>query len=131
MTDTSQRVRIDKWLWAARFFKTRALATTAIKNGKVKCAGQRVKASRMLAEGELLEIERGFDRYEVVVEALSDQRGPASLAQTLYTETEDSQKKRQLESDKRRMAALQRPVSTSRPDKKQRRQIVRFNRQSD
>ena len=131
MMDTNQPVRIDKWLWAARFFKTRALATTAIKNGKIKCSGQRVKPSRLVAEGELLEIERGFDRFEVVVKALSDQRGPASVAQTLYSETEKSQQKRQIETEKRRMAALQRPVSTSRPDKKQRRQIMRFNRQSD
>ncbi len=131
MTDSTLAVRIDKWLWAARFFKTRAMATTAIKNGKVKCAGKRVKPSRMLAAGETLEIERGFERFEVVVNSLTDQRGPATLAQTLYSETEDSQQKRKMEADKRRMAALQRPVSTSRPDKKQRRQIMRFNRQSE
>lgn len=124
-------VRIDKWLWAARFFKTRALATNAIKNGKIRCAGSRVKPSRMINPGDSLEIERGFERYEVVVMGLSDQRGPASAAQTLYQETEESQQKRKAEVEKRRMAALQRPVSTSRPDKKQRRQIMRFNRQGD
>ncbi len=129
--DSEQPVRIDKWLWAARFFKTRALATTAIKNGKIRSSGQRVKPSRVVRIGDYLEIERGFDRYEVIVENLSDQRGPASVAQTLYQETEDSLQKRQLEAEKRRLAALQRPISSSRPDKKQRRQIMRFNRQND
>ena len=129
--DSAQPVRVDKWLWAARFFKTRALAPTAIKNGKIRSSGQRVKPSRTLNVGDRLEIERGFERYEVIVENLSDQRGPASVAQTLYQETEESRQKRQLEADKRRMAALQRPTSTARPDKKQRRQIMRFNRQND
>ena len=126
-----QPVRIDKWLWAARFFKTRGLATTAIKNGKVRCAGQRVKPSRMVSDGDQLEIERGFEKFEIIVVGLSDQRGPASVAQSLYRETDDSIEHRKMETEKRRMAALQRPVSTSRPDKKQRRQIMRFNRQSD
>ncbi len=129
--DTDQGPRIDKWLWAARFFKTRALATTAIKNGKVRCRGQRVKPSRQVNEGDCFEIERGLEKFEVIVVGLSDKRGPATVAQSLYTETEESLNKRKLESEKRRMAALQRPVSSSRPDKKQRRQIMRFNRQSD
>ncbi len=126
-----QPVRIDKWLWAARFFKTRALATTAIKNGKIRCGGQRVKPSRIVGVGEMLEIERGFERLEVTILDLSDQRGPASVAQSLYEETPESQQKREVEAEKRRLAALQRPVSTTRPDKKQRRQIMRFNRQED
>lgn len=129
--NTKQAVRIDKWLWAARFFKTRALANTAIKNGKIRCAGQRVKPSRLVHEGDRLGIERGVEKYEVIVTALSEQRGPASTARTLYEETADSLEKRQVEAEKRRLAALQRPVSTARPDKKQRRQIMRFNRQSD
>ena len=84
MTDT---VRIDKWLWAARFFKTRSLATAAVDNGKVRANEERVKPSRNLKTGDVLQIDNGSTRWEVTVLALSDVRGSATMAQTLYAET--------------------------------------------
>ena len=120
-------VRLDKWLWAARFFKTRALASAAISAGKVHSGGQRVKPSRTVKLAECYEIQRGFERFEVIVDGLSEQRGPAASAQRLYRETDDSIAQRAVEAEKRKLAALARPRSEGRPDKKQRRQIRRFN----
>jgi len=120
------RVRLDKWLWAARFFKTRALATAAANGGKVHQSGQRLRASRPVGSGDVYEIQRGYERFEIVVTAVSDRRGPASEAALLYRETEDSIARRAAEAEKRRLARLQRPRTESRPDKKQRRQIRRF-----
>lgn len=119
-------VRLDKWLWAARFFKTRALATTAVNGGKVHQSGQRVRPSRPVKVGDSYEIRRGFEHYEIVVTAVEGRRGPASEAAKLYRETEDSIARRAGEAEKRRLAQLQRPQTASRPDKKQRRQIRRF-----
>ena len=82
------RLRVDKWLWAARFFKTRSIAKTAIEGGKVHLEGQRVKVSREISVGEILVIKQGWDEKEVVVRALSAQRGPAPIARELYEETE-------------------------------------------
>ena len=124
MNDTA--VRLDKWLWAARFFKTRALAAAAIKGGKVQCEGQRLKAARSVRVGECLRIRRGFEQFEIVVLQLSEQRGPATEARLLYRETESSIAERAAEAEKRQLARLQRPVTEGRPDKKQRRQIRRF-----
>jgi len=120
------RVRLDKWLWAARFFKTRVLATAAANGGKVRQSGQRARASRPVGIGDVYEIQRGYERYEIVVTALASRRGPASEAALLYRETDDSIARRADEAEKRRLAQLQRPRSESRPDKKQRRQIRRF-----
>lgn len=122
----ADNVRLDKWLWAARFFKTRALAAAAISSGKVQCGGQSVKPSRCVKLNDCYEVQRGFERFEIVVSGLSDQRGPASSAQQLYRETDDSAAKRAVEAEKRKLAALARPRSEGRPDKKQRRQIRRF-----
>jgi len=119
-------VRLDKWLWAARFFKTRALATAAVSGGKVQQSGQRVRPSRPVRVGERYEVRRGYEQFEIVVTALSARRGPASEAAALYSETEDSIARRAGEAEKRRLAQMQRPKSDSRPDKKQRRQIRRF-----
>ncbi|MFU0842208.1 MAG: Heat shock protein 15 [Burkholderia sp.] len=83
-------LRIDKWLWAARFFKTRTLAQDAVELGRVLVGGQRVKVSREVKPGDTLQIRRGDDVRTVRIEALSDVRGPASQAQTLYRETEES-----------------------------------------
>jgi len=123
---TESGVRLDKWLWAARFFKTRALASAAVSGGKVHCAGSSLKPSRAVNLGDCLEIRRGYDRYEIIVTGLSAQRGPASSAQLLYRETEASVVKREAEAQKRKLAMLARPHSEGRPDKKQRRQIRRF-----
>lgn len=119
-------VRLDKWLWMARFFRTRALATAAVNGGKVRQSGQRVRPSRPARVGDSYQIQRGHERYEIVVTALADRRGPASEAVLLYRETEDSAARRAGEAEKRRLAQMQRPPSDSRPDKKQRRQIRRF-----
>lgn len=86
----SASVRLDLWLWAARFFKTRALARQAVDGGKVEVGGQHAKAARALRVGDGLRIVRGEEIFEVAVTALSDTRGPASVAQTLYAETEAS-----------------------------------------
>lgn len=89
-----ERLRVDKWLWAARFYKTRSIAKTAIEGGKVHLDGQRVKVSREISIGERLTVKQGWDEKEVVVKALSDQRGPAPIAQTLYEETPESIERR-------------------------------------
>ena len=85
-----QAVRIDKWLWAARFFKTRTLAQEAVELGRVRLDGSRVKSSREVRPGDRLEITRGEEKFTVYVEALSTARGPAAVAQTLYRETDES-----------------------------------------
>ena len=117
------RVRVDKWLWAARFFKTRALASEAVSGGKVHLDGQRIKPSRAVKIGDRYDIQRGFERLEVVVDQLAERRGSATIAQTLYHETESSQQRRLQEADKRKLAQLQRPRIDHRPNKKERRQL--------
>ena len=95
-------VRVDKWLWAARFFKTRALAQDAVENGRVLVQGERVKVARLLKGGELLRIRTGDVQREVVVMALSSVRGPAPVAQTLYQETPESVAAREAAAERRR-----------------------------
>lgn len=120
------RIRLDKWLWCARFFKTRALASTAVNGGKVHVNGVRAKPAHEIHVGERLEITCTPDRYEVVVCALSEVRGPASLARTLYEETVSSIATRNRHAELRRLAALSSPAPAKRPDKKSRRLIHRF-----
>ncbi len=126
MDSSENRVRLDKWLWAARFYKTRALASDAVSGGKVHLQGHRIKPSRAVKIGDCFEIQRGYERFEVVVTGLSERRGSATQAQLLYEETGESREQREIEAEKRRLAALQRPRSTTRPDKKQRRKIRQF-----
>ena len=123
MAETGSEVRLDKWLWAARFFKTRALAGQAVTGGKVHLDGRRVKPSRPVRLDDCYEIQRGFERFEVVVTGLSGRRGSATQAALLYRETEASAQRRVREAEQRQLASLQRPRSDNRPDKKQRRQI--------
>ena len=130
MTICEKKVRLDKWLWAARFFKTRALAAEAVTGGKLHLSGQRMKPSHSVKIDDCFEIHRGYERYEVIVTGLSVRRGSAACARTLYRETESSIDKRGIEADKRKLAIMQRPYSESRPDKKQRRQIRQFNGKS-
>lgn len=118
-------VRVDKWLWAARFFKTRAKAKEAIDGGKVDINGTRAKPSKELQIGDELSITQGWDEKVVVVDGLSDRRGSATIAQTLYSETEDSISRREMIAEQRRAAGGQ-VRSEGRPSKKDRRQIHQF-----
>jgi ribosome-associated heat shock protein Hsp15 len=120
------KVRLDKWLWAARFFKTRSLAKAAIEGGKVHLGGQRVKVSKEISVGDTLQIRQGWDEKVVLVTSLSDQRRGAPEALLLYEETADSRAKREAEAEARKAAGgmIDRPAN--RPTKKQRRQIHRF-----
>lgn len=122
-------VRLDKWLWAARFFKTRSLAKEAIEGGKVHYNGARVKVSKSVEVGAELRIRQGFDEKTVQVVALSEQRGPAAVAQTLYQETADSLEQRNLRTEQRKQMRFQAPEQ--RPDKKQRRQLLQIKTSLD
>ena len=126
-----EKLRIDKWLWAGRFFKTRSLAKAAIEGGKVQLGGQRVKVSREIAVGDELRIRQGWDEKEVIVKALSDQRRGAPEAQALYLETEASIERREAEAAARKAAGgmIERPMK--RPSKRERRQIHRFREYPD
>ena len=125
------RIRVDKWLWAARFFKTRSIAKTAIEGGKVHLDGQRVKVSREITVGVTLVIKQGWDEKEVVVLGLSAQRGPAPVARELYEETAASIDKREREAQARKAAggAVARP--TQKPGKHQRKALERLRKQFD
>ena len=120
MTDT---VRIDKWLWAARFFKTRSLATDAVDNGKVRVAGERVKPARPLRPGDELLIDNGADSWEVQVLGLSDQRGSAPVARLLYAETPASVARRANEGEQRKLFREPGAAIKGRPTKRDRRQL--------
>lgn len=126
MSKIIDKVRIDKWLWAARFFKTRSLAKQAIDGGKVHLNGQRVKASKDITVGLTLKIRQGWDEKEILVNALSDQRRGANEAALLYEETESSVARRANEAEQRKLAHQTNPHNEGRPNKKQRRQIHRF-----
>ncbi len=120
------KVRLDKWLWAARFFKTRALAKAAIEGGKVQCGGERCKPSREPRVGDQLQIRQGFDNRTVIVRALSVQRRGAPEAQLLYEETAESIRLREAAAAQRKAMGAGLMISEHRPSKKQRRQIHRF-----
>ena len=124
-------VRIDKWLWAARFFKTRALARAAVQGGKVQLNGARTKPGRVLNAGDEIRVHRGEDIMTVNVRALSDRRGPAPVAQTLYEETPDSRALREARAQQRAEERVARANRDRRPDKRQRRQIIRFRQDRD
>jgi len=120
------KVRLDKWLWAARFFKTRALAKAAIEGGKVHYEGQRSKVSKVVELGAKLTIRQGLDEKEVVIRGISDQRRGAPEAQKLYEETVESIKARMDESERRRIMKSAMAAPDHRPNKKERRQIHKF-----
>ena len=119
-------VRIDKWLWAARFFKTRSLASQAVTGGKVHVAGERVKPSRGVRIGDSLRITRGATQWEVVVAGLESRRGPATVAATLYEETPQSIVRRTSEAERERQKAARRASGLGRPTKRERRELERF-----
>ncbi|HEX8957454.1 MAG TPA: RNA-binding S4 domain-containing protein [Burkholderiaceae bacterium] len=116
-------VRIDKWLWAARFFKTRSMAAHAVENGRVRLDGERVKPARAVKSGMLLDVDNGSTRWEVKVLALAEVRGSAAVAQTLYAETEQSIAKRQMLAEDRRFFHEPGAAIKGRPTKRDRRQI--------
>jgi ribosome-associated heat shock protein Hsp15 len=124
MQTSDDKPRMDKWLWAARFFKTRSLAKDAIEGGKVHCEGQRVKVSKEVNIGLILTIRQGFEDKTVKVTALSEVRRGASEAQALYEETPDSVAKREDHAAQRKAQNLAHP--DHRPNKKERRQIHKF-----
>jgi len=118
--------RLDKWLWAARFYRTRALAKQMIDGGKVFYNGQRTKSGKAVSIGDSIKIRQGFDEKEVEVIALADKRRDASFAQTLYQETDQSIKTREKNSLARKQGILLSPASDTKPDKKQRRKLREF-----
>lgn len=124
------RVRLDKWLWAARFFKTRSLAAEAVSGGRVHVNRNRVKPAHVVRVGEVLNIGRGPYEYEVVVRGLAPQRGPASQAALLYEETAESVQKRQTLAVQRQLQSLATPHPSRRPNKRDRRRIIRFTQKS-
>lgn len=126
MTDSNDKIRLDKWLWAARFFKTRALAKDAIEGGKVHYEGQRCKVSKTPEVGAKLTIRQGFDEKVIIIKALSDQRRGAPEARLLYEETPESIKARMDEAERRRIMQSSLLAPDHKPNKKERRDLRRF-----
>jgi ribosome-associated heat shock protein Hsp15 len=125
MTDSADKLRIDKWLWAARFFKTRSLAAEAVESGKVTINEARIKPAKAIGVGDRLDIRLGQYRFEIQVLALSNRRGPATEAQKLYRESEESRARRaEIAAN---LKALPQPTFKGRPTKRDRREIERFD----
>ena len=120
--------RLDKWLWSARFYKTRMLAAEAINGGHVHLNGQRIKPARSIRVGDVLEITRGQYHWRLVVQALAQRRGPATEARQLYIEDAASVHQREAIQAERKLVS---PTPTKRPDKRQRRRIIRFINKHD
>ncbi|MCP1674710.1 ribosome-associated heat shock protein Hsp15 [Natronocella acetinitrilica] len=123
-----ESVRLDKWLWAARFFKTRRLATDAVTGGKVEVNGGRAKPARGVRVGDELQIRKDAYTFVVEVRDLSEQRGPARVAETLYSETAESQEKREALRLQLRAQSAAFPQPRQRPEKHDRRELTRFKR---
>lgn len=129
--DCADKVRLDKWLWAARLFKSRSLAKAAIEGGKVQLDGQRVKVSKEITVGSVLRVRQGWDEKTIVVMQLGEQRRAAPQAQLLYEETAESREKRASQAAARKAAGGLRGGPVRRPTKKQRRQIHAFKTNPD
>jgi ribosome-associated heat shock protein Hsp15 len=125
------KLRLDKWLWAARFYKTRSLAKQAIEGGKVRFERGRVKVSKEIQLGDLLTVRQGLDEKTIEVLQLSDRRRGAPEAQMLYRETEPSIKLREERAAQRKLESSNRVWPEQRPTKKQRRQIHRFKQDTE
>jgi ribosome-associated heat shock protein Hsp15 len=119
-------MRVDKWLWAARFYKTRSLAAKACELGRVQSHNQPLRAARELRVGDMLEIKNDSGEFEVKVLELSEVRGPATVAQTLYQETEASRETRMRAAEERKAMRAFAPAPQSRPSKRDRRRIIQF-----
>lgn len=128
MTESTEKIRIDKWLWAARFFKTRSQASQAVQGGKVHLNGQRIKPSRMVGVGDELRINKLEQIFEVTVKGVNQYRRPAKEAQKLYEESEESLKNRQDQSQMRRLIRAPGAAPAKKPDKRDRRKIREFIR---
>lgn len=123
----SESVRLDKWLWAARFFKTRSLATDAVDAGKVKVNGDKVKPARTVRIGDKLDIDNGSDRWEIDVMNLSDVRQAAPIARNLYEETDESVERRANVAENRKMFREPSADFKGRPTKRDRRQMGKLS----
>jgi ribosome-associated heat shock protein Hsp15 len=128
MTESTEKIRIDKWLWAARFFKTRSQASQAVQGGKVHLNGQRVKPSRTVGAGDELRINKLEQVFEVTVRGVNPYRRPAREAQELYEESEASLKNREKHSQMRRLIRAPGTAPAKKPDKRDRRKIREFIR---
>jgi len=124
-------VRLDKWLWAARFFKTRSVARDAVSGGKVHLNGNRAKPGRTINIGDELRIQRGEEEFVIIIVEPSSRRGPATVARTLYEESDESRIKREKLAEERKLNRQQHATRERRPDKRQRRNIVRFKNKYD
>ena len=122
-------IRLDKWLWTSRFFKTRSLASDAVNGGKVHLNGQRVKAGRLVKTGDLLSIQKASDFYEVTVIGINTTRRPAKEACLTYEESEASRLKRGQELQIKKLASASRPTPKRKPDKREREQLRNFKKQ--
>jgi ribosome-associated heat shock protein Hsp15 len=129
--DGNHRVRIDKWLWAARFYKTRSLATDAVDGGKVQVNGERVKPAKVLRAGDTLSVRNGHFIWEITVLALSERRGSATEASRLYSESDQSKKAREEKNALLKIERQSNPFPGGRPTKRARRQIIKFVREQD
>ena len=125
-TPDNERVRLDKWLCAARFFKTRTMAREAIEGGKIRYEGQRPKAGKFVTLGARVQVRKGATEFEVIIEGLTEKRRSATEAQMLYTETEASAEKREENAWRRRMMQAAEHPPARRPNKKQRRELQRM-----
>jgi len=130
-SNSTIKVRLDKWLWAARFYKTRSMAKQAIEGGKVHCNGARTKSSRDIELGSVLEIRQGWDEKTVTVTGLSDKRSGAAQAALLYEESAESIEKRRLHAEQRKLQRDTNPLASGRPTKQDRRKIHRFKRETN
>jgi ribosome-associated heat shock protein Hsp15 len=122
----SPRLRLDKWLWAARFYRTRSLALEAIEAGRVSVNGVRPKPSRAIGPGDVVTVQRPPYAWEVEVLGLSERRGPAREAALLYRETPESEMKRREMAERQALMKAASPIAHERPNKRQRREILRF-----
>ena len=128
MTDPANTVRLDKWLWAARFYKTRGLAVEAIDGGKVEVNGNKVKRSRAVRVGDRVRLRLGPYEWRLVVRGLSERRGPASEAQQLYEEEAEGKAARERHAEQLKLAYQQDPPEKGRPTKKDRRDLEKWRK---